>query len=301
MAESQVPGVYGASVQDLHLHLWPHQPGTPTPSLELLERYCSVAAAKGIDLIAITEHSHRFARIAESVLGHWERPRTGRLAEATELVLHTEGGADLDGYVEVLRLAQEQGLPILIGLEVDYLPGAGEAMSSVVAEYPFDILLGSVHWLDAWLFDAYENPTFAGEWEERDVDAVFAQYVDSVVDLAHSGMVDVLAHVDVIKVAGQRAAHLDEHERRLVEGIAASDMVVELSSAGLRKPVDDTYPSGALLGRLLEAGVELTTASDGHTADQVGWAFDHLASELDARGVHTLTTFSRRRPITNQR
>jgi histidinol-phosphatase (PHP family) len=94
---------------------------------------------------------------------------------------------------------------------------------------------------------------------------------------------------------------LDEREHRLVEGIVASGAVVELSSAGLRKPVAGTYPSRVLLGRLLDAGVKLTTASDGHAADQVGWGFDYLASELDARGVDTLTTFLRRRPIINQR
>jgi histidinol-phosphatase (PHP family) len=130
---------------------------------------------------------------------------------------------------------------------------------------------------------------------------VFAQYVDSVIDLACSGTVDVLAHVDVVKVAGHRAGQLNEHERRLVEGVAASNVIVELSSAGLRKPVDDTYPSGTLLDRFLEAGVKLTTASDAHTADQVGWAFDHLMSVLESRSVDTLTTFSRRRPITYQR
>jgi histidinol-phosphatase (PHP family) len=281
-------------VLDLHVHVWPHQPGTATPTLEWLERCCVQAAAKGIDQIAITEHSHRFTRVIESVLPHWERPRHGPVADATMHVLDVEGGADLDAYVEAVLHAQDQGLPVLVGLEVDHLPGATSVMASVLADYPFDVLLGSVHWLDEWLFDAYGTPAFAAVWDERDTDSVFAQYVDAVLELVQSGTVDVLAHLDVIKVAGHRAPRLDEHEDRLIEGISPGDIVIELSSAGLRKPVGATYPSSLLLDRVLEAGFELTTASDAHSIDQIGWGFEGLVADLDARAVRTLTSFRRR-------
>ncbi len=279
---------------DLHVHVWPHEPGNATPTFELLERCCMRAAAKGIDQIAITEHSHRFTRIIESVLPHWERPRHGPVADATTHVLDVEGGADLDAYVEALVHAQDQGLPVLIGLEVDHLPGTVDIMASVLAEYPFDVLLGSVHWLDEWLFDAYGTPAFAAVWNERDTDSVFAQYVDSVLELAQSRTVDVLAHLDVIKVAGHRAPRLRDHEDRLIEGISPDDVVIELSSAGLRKPVADTYPSALLLDRVLDAGFGLTTASDAHSIDHIGWAFASLVAQLDARAVCTLTSFRRR-------
>lgn len=251
----------------------------------------------GIEQIAITEHSHRFGRILDEVIPYWERPQSGPVADATAHVLSVEGRADLDAYVSGLLDGQQAGLPILIGLEVDYLPGAMEAMSGVLGEYPFDVLLGSVHWLDEWLFDAYDNETFARCWLERDLDEIFAQYVDSILDLARSGCADVLAHLDVIKVAGHTAPQLVEHEHRLVQGLADTGLVVEFSSAGLRKPVADTYPSAALLDALLAADVALTTASDGHTLEQIGTGFDRLVNELDARGVTELTTFDRRRQV----
>lgn len=279
---------------DLHVHVWPHTPGTPTPTLDQLARYCERAERVGVTQIAITEHSHRFGRILDGVIPHWDRPLRGPVAEATARVLETEGRADLDDYVAALTAAQEAGLPLLVGLEVDYLPGAVEAMRAVIDEYPFDVLLGSVHWLDEWLFDAYDNEAFAGRWVERDVDDVFAQYVDHVLALVESGIADVLAHVDVIKVAGHVAGRLEEHEARLVDGLADAGVVVELSSAGLRKPVADTYPSANLLDELLAAGVGLTTASDAHTVGQVGSGFDVLRRELRAREVTELTTFRRR-------
>lgn len=282
---------------DLHTHVWPHEPGTPSPTMEQLAEYCEVAAAKGITQIAITEHSHRFTRILEQVVPHWERPSSGPVAEATEHVLRVEGGADLDAYVMAVQAAQQTGLAVLVGLEVDFFPGAMQAMAAVLDDYPFDILLGSVHWLDEWLFDTYENDAFARRWVERDVDGVFAQYVDSVLELVDSGVTDVLAHLDVIKVAGHRAPRLAEHEDRLVRGLAKADVIVEFSSAGLRKPAAETYPSLRLLDALVEAGIGLTTASDAHSVEQIGFGFDTLAEALDARGIAELTTFSRRERV----
>ncbi|MCP5034129.1 MAG: PHP domain-containing protein [Actinomycetia bacterium] len=279
---------------DFHLHLWPHDLGTPQPTFELLERYCERAAEAGIDQIAVTEHSYRFTRVAAEVIPHWERPLHGEVAEASAHVLELEGGADLDGYVRALDEAKRQGLPLLVGLEVDYWPGAIAAMAEVVADYPFDVLLGSVHWLDDWLFDAYEIPAFARRWTERDTDEVYDQYVDSVIDLAQSGLVDVLAHVDVIKVAGHIPSNIEEHYNRLISAVVAADVAVEFSSGGLRKPTAATYPTIDMMKRLVEVDVPLTTASDAHTVDQVGHRFDVLDAALDAAGAISLASFAKR-------
>ena len=293
-----VPAVYGLAMLDLHTHVWPHGPGTPAPSIDLLARYCEAAAERGISEIAITEHSHRFCRIAREVFPHWDRPGSDVLQEATEHVLRVEGGGDLDSYVEAIVSAQRQGLPVLLGLEVDHLPGAGAAMDEVLAEYPFDVLLGSVHWLGAWLFDDYVTPAFATEWGARDLPSVWSDYVDAVIELAQSGSIDVLAHLDVVKVGGHRPPDTREHEARLAAALADLDVVVELSSAGLRKPAEDVYPSPALLDTLLGDGVLLTTASDAHAVAQIGFGFDRLKKELESRSVNALASFRKRKRVT---
>lgn len=282
---------------DHHLHVWRHEPGTPTPTLDQLAAYCDAAEARGVQQIAITEHVYRFDRVQAEVLPHWARPLHGPVADATAHVLQVEGGADLDAYVQALLDAQAAGLPLLVGMEVDGFSGATEAMASVLDDYPFDILLGSVHWLDEWLFDAYGTEVFAAEWERRDTDDVFAQYVDAVLALANSGTIDVLAHVDVIKVAGHRPPRLADHEQRLVRGLATADVAVELSSGGLRKPVADTYPGRTLFARLVDEGVGFTTASDGHSVDQVGMGFDQLRSAMAGAGLDELVTFARRERV----
>lgn len=279
---------------DMHTHVWPHAPGTPVPTMDQLEAYCAAAAAAGVAEVAITEHSHRFTRVAHEVVPHWERTGSPDMQAATDHVLEVEGGADLDAYVAALVGAQERGLPILIGLEVDHLPGASEAMDAVLADYPWDVLLGSVHWLGDWLFDAYGTPAFAQVWADRDVDEVWATYVDEVVALAQSGRVDVLAHLDLIKVAGHRPQRLEPHHARLVQGLAGTAVAVEISTAGWLKPADELYPAPDLLAALHEAGVAFTTASDAHTADRIGHRYADLAQVLDRHGIDELVTFRRR-------
>lgn len=284
---------------DLHTHLWPHEPGVELPTYDDLAWHCEQAAQVGIEQIAVTEHCHRFVEVAHLARAYWERGASPVLRAATDRVWEVEGGARLDDYVQLLVDAQARGLPLLVGLEVDHLPGMNDALAGLLRGYPFDVLLGSVHWIDDWLFDAYDDAVFAAEWDRRPADAVWEAYVDAVVELLGVGAVDVVAHVDVVKVAGRRPSDPARHERRLCEAIAASGVAVEVSSAGLRKPAGELYPSPSLLAMLHEAGVALTTASDAHRREQLGAGFGVLASALREIGVTEVTTFDRRvrRPI----
>jgi histidinol-phosphatase (PHP family) len=279
---------------DLHTHIWPHEPGTALPTYDQLARSCDDAARLGVHQIAITEHCNRFEEIADVALRLWRRDGPPELRARADHVWETERGAHLDAYIDLLVTAQDRGLPVLVGLEVDDLPGANEAISEIIAEYPFDVLLGSVHWIGPWLFDAYGDTVFAAEWKARHVDDVWTAYIDAVVELARSGRVDVLAHVDVIKVTGARPRDIASFEARLAAAIVAAGVAVEVSSAGLRKPAAEIYPSPTLLRALCAGGVAFTTASDAHRPDQIGSGFAALREELRQLGVESLTSFRRR-------
>jgi histidinol-phosphatase (PHP family) len=283
-------------VIDLHTHVWRHEDEVVLPSYDELAHVCERAARAGVEQLAVTEHCHRFEEVLAAVRPLWRRTGSDELVAATERVLEHERGAHLDDYVALLLDAQTRGLPLLVGLEVDHLPGADEAVSAVLGPYPFDVLLGSVHWLDAWLFDAYGDPVFAAEWDRRSIDDVWESYVDAVIELAESGRVDVLAHLDVLKVTGRRPADITRFDDRLVAALARAGVVVEVSSAGWRKPVGEPYPSPALVARLHDAGVAFTTASDAHEPGLIGDRFADVAALLRASGVTELTTFERRRP-----
>jgi histidinol-phosphatase (PHP family) len=77
-------------------------------------------------------------------------------------------------------------------------------VAALLAGYPFDVLLGSVHWLGAWLFDPLDWAQAQQQWAIRGVERVWGDYTRAVEELAGTRAVDVLAHPDLAKVAGHR-------------------------------------------------------------------------------------------------
>ena len=115
--------------------------------------------------------------------------------------------ADLDAYVELAVAAKASGLPVVVGLEVDFYRGRMDRVADLLAGYPFDVLLGSVHWIGAWRFDHLDDPVSMAQWSARDVDRCWDDYTAAVEELAATATCDVLAHPDLIKAAGRRPEH----------------------------------------------------------------------------------------------
>ncbi len=281
---------------DYHLHLWAHgQRDTPL-TVERVAAYCERAAAAGVTEVALTEHLFRFTQADAVLSGFWEDDPNPALRAAMAAYWSHHASADLDAYVEAVLEAKAAGLPVVLGLEVDHYAGRMDKVGALLDGYPFDVLLGSVHWLDAWGFDNYEDRVFAAEWERRSVEQAWASYCDALEELAGSGACDVLAHVDLIKVIGRRPSSIHEHHARMAEVVAASGLVVEVSSAGWRKPVGEAYPAPELLTRLHAAGVAVTTASDAHTLVDVGAGLADLRPLLADAGYRSLSAYRRRQP-----
>jgi histidinol-phosphatase (PHP family) len=172
-------------------------------------------------------------------------------------------------------------------------------VAGLLAGYPFDVLLGSVHWVGAWRFDDLDDPASMAEWSAREVDACWDAYTGAMEELAASRSCDVLAHPDLIKVTGHVPDAPAEWWDRLAEAAEASGMAAEVSSAGWRKPVDEQYPAAGLLDRFVARGVPLTTASDAHRLEHVAERADDLRAVLAAAGADTLQAYRGRvgRPV----
>lgn len=281
---------------DYHLHLWAHGNPATAPTLEELTAYCDKAATAGVSEIALTEHLFRFAQ-ADSVLGgFWEDDPNPALRPTMAAYWKAHATADLDVYVEAVLAAKDAGLPVVLGLEVDYYAGKMDKVAGLLEGYPFDVLLGSVHWIGAWGFDNYDDPVMEAEWDLRAIDDVWDSYTESLEELAASGVCDVLAHPDLCKVTGRAPMVPDEFYDRMAEAAAASGMAAEVSSAGLRKPVGEAYPAPALLQRFHDLGVPVTTASDAHGLPDVADRTEDLRRLLHDAGYDSLTAYSARRP-----
>jgi len=283
-------------VLDYHLHLWPHGQRDTAPTLDQVAAYCERADAHGVTEIALTEHLFRFREADALLRGFWDDEPVAALRASMGRYWDEHAHAELDAYVECALAAKAAGLPVVLGLEVDYYRGRMEDVATLLAGYPFDVLLGSVHWIGTWRFDDLDDPASMEEWSVRSVDDAWSDYVTAVEELAASGTCDVLAHPDLIKVTGHRPVAPEECWDRLVEATVSSGMAAELSSAGWRKPAAEAYPAPGLLAKFVAGGVPLTTASDAHRLSDVADRSSDLAGLLDALGVETLRAFSDRAP-----
>jgi len=167
---------------------------------------------------------------------------------------------------DVLDLKEEykSQINILLGYEVDYLEGH---MDERVLNANVDYLIGSVHFIDDWGFD---NPEFIGRYESEDIDAIWQKYFDAVEKMAQSRLFDIVGHVDLIKVFKFLPNRpILEICKNALLAIKASDMVLEINMAGLRKPIHEPYPSLEILQEAFRLKIPITFGSDAHAPEQV--------------------------------
>jgi histidinol-phosphatase (PHP family) len=279
---------------DSHVHIQPHGE-KPLMTRERLERYVEAGRAAGVERIAFTEHLFRFHEALALLRDWWDDDGDPVLAAATHKYLEDEVSGSIAEYVRLIDEAKADGLPVLLGLEMDWVPGREKELRAFLAPYDWDIVLGSVHWIGAWGFDSASIPVFAAEWERRDTDAVFADYAGLLRDLAASNLCDVLAHPDLPKLMGHRPQHITPLHAAIIEAAADGGCAVEINSNGYNKPVAQAYPDADVLVRAHAAGLAVTLASDAHQPERVGERFDDLAALARDAGYEQFASFESRR------
>ena len=275
---------------DTHVHLQPHG-SKPPMTLARIEEYVRVAQERGVTAIAITEHLSRFEEAYKALLGWWDADPDERLREMVAYYWQDTVSGSVADYVRVVEQAKSAGLPVYLGLEMDWIPGKAETLREFLAPYDWDIVLGSVHYVGAWGID---DENFMFEWEKRDVATAWGDYAASMRELAETGLADVLTHPDVVKKFGHRPADETPLHSAIVEGAIATGMAVELNTNGLRK-CEEIFPALPLVERARAAGLPVTLASDAHVPEHVGHAFDEAAAWARRAGYEEASYYVGRR------
>src|SRR6266513_1764554 len=245
---------------DYHMHLQGHRVQRYTQ--ELLQPWADSARRLGIKDIAFTDHDRYHA------------------------------GVDFD---EINRLRERNpDLQIRAGIELDNDPIHSSAGRKWIEKNwdKLDFVLGSVHFLERadQMFDSV--PDGAAQFQGRNIDAMYAEYFRCLRELIATGLVDSLAHLDLIKIHGHRpTADIGALVNETLEFIHARNLAIELSTAGWRKPVNEPYPSASIIEVAMEKGNQFTTASDAHSHVQLGGNFAKLAHKMAELGIRKVCIF----------
>lgn len=193
-----------------------------------------------------------------------------------------------------LKEIYKKDIEILLGYEVDYLKG--DYILDEIINGKVDYLIGSVHFInDNWGFD---NPEFIGEYKNKDIDTIWEDYFQSVQNMVKLNKFDIVGHLDLIKVF----KFLPKKDIKTIatscmKDIKKYNMVLEVNSAGFRKPIKEQYPSKELLELAFELDIPITLGSDAHSVEQVGLYYDEVISIIKNIGYSKVVSFNNRDKI----
>jgi histidinol-phosphatase (PHP family) len=264
---------------DYHVHLRPDESeNTPEQFFTRAnaERYREQAAERGIAELGVAEHVYRFTQ----ALDVWEHP-----------FWRTYAVDDLDDYCAFVR----EETDLKLGIEADFIPGREDNMANLLDARGWDYVVGSIHFVGDQALDTEE---FSIWTKTASPERIWARYFEMLAQAAQSGLFDILAHPDLVKVWGKDRPLPEGDLRRFyypaMEVIADCDVAIEVSTAGWRKPVGEIYPAPAFLEMAIDAGKPLALSSDAHTPDLLGHEYERAVELLDSMGVKEIAVFERR-------
>ena len=195
---------------------------------------------------------------------------------------------------DVLRLRHEYPeITIRLAVEADFIVDRESTLKGILDRYPWDYVLGSVHFLGDWAMD---DGRFLERYDEWDIDALYEHYFELMLRAAESGHFDTMAHLDLVKKFGHRPRkELADLYGRVARRLAAAGVAVEVNTSGLYKPVAELYPHPDLLTACRKAGVPATLGSDAHAPEEVARDFPLAIEHLRAAGYERVVAYEGRR------
>ncbi len=244
-----------------------------------LREYIEQAIELGFDEIGVSDHFPLF-----------HIPEERKLSEIT---MEPE---ELDGYVEeAIRLKEEyrQQIQVRVGIEADYVPGWEEFLERELAKYPFDYILGSVHFIGEW---DHSDSRCVHHWEGKDIEQVYREYYRLVEQAADSRLFDSLAHFDVIKRFNHRPdSDLTDVITGVLQTVKRNDLCVEVNTSGEFMPVKEVFPSNQILSICKQLDIMLTVGSDAHAPHRVGTNIKRTYEQLRELGFQQIAGFVQRK------
>lgn len=201
--------------------------------------------------------------------------------------------ARLPEYFDVIqRLGKKYPLPVIkTGIEVDYLPDKKGLIEEYLKRFPFDYVIGSVHYIGTETVDLGRE-FYTG----KEMDRLFAEYFELVAEAAFTGFFDIMAHPDLIRIFGHRfPGNPEPLYRKLATSLKAAGVAFEINTNGMNKPLGAFYPDTRFLHCFAEEGVPLCINSDAHMPSRLGQHFDAARRLAEQAGFRETATFTGRK------
>ena len=211
----------------------------------------------------------------------------------------------LDEYCKVVRGLNGRGITILLGLEIDFIPGFTKPIEEYRKIFPFDYFIGSVHLVrngtnpGLWFIDGPDVSIYDQGLEEvfqGDIRRGVKSYYHQINEMILTQKPDIIGHLDKIKMHN-RNRYFREDENwyiQLVDEtldlIKEAHSVVEVNTRGIyKKRSDSLYPGPDILKKIHAMRIPVTISSDAHRPDELSLYFRETKKLLSDIGFEALS------------
>ena len=127
---------------------------------------------------------------------------------------------------------------------------------------------------------------------------IWKSYFEAYTKMVESCLFDFLAHPDLVKKFGHRPeGDLSRFYHDTLDTVAEAGIVLEVSTAGLRKDVHEIYPSRDFLLAAHLRHIPIVINSDAHAPEEVAYEFDQAYAFVRDVGYTEVMRFEKRKAV----
>ena len=257
-----------------------------------VQGFFDAAAQRGLDEIGISEHSHTFPEferlyyddltLDDSAVGRFQ----------SKWLKKNKFKHSLDDYFAFMdRLKSTH--KVKTGIEVCNFRDQS-AVKNILDRWDFDYVIGSIHFLDGWGFDA---SALVEEFDRHDLRDLYERYTIEVERLAAAGLYDILGHPFNLWVFNVLPTFdPTEYYERAARALASANMAIDINTGTrYRYPIKKISPPPKFLEIAAKHGLPIITSSDAHQPEDCGRFIDEAIEYARGVGYSTCLRFTRRK------
>ncbi len=198
----------------------------------------------------------------------------------------------LPEYFETILKLRKQypDIEVRIGIELDYIPNTLAETEKILGSFPFDYVIGSVHYMGEETVDL--GPEF---YVGKDIELVYENYFNLVTEAASTGFFDIIGHPDLVRIHRYRPeGDISRLYGMLAAAFEVHDVAFEVNTNGRNKPLRSFYPDMKYIGLFAQHGVPVCVNSDAHFPERIGQYFDEAYDLLRRAGYSEMAVFKNR-------
>ncbi len=256
-----------------------------------VEGFFKAAKKRGLSEIGISEHSHTFPEFEklyydDLILDDSEVGAFQKIWLKTNKFKHT-----LKDYFDFMSELKKTHA-VKIGIEVCNFQNQA-AVKKILDDWNFDYIIGSVHFLWGWGYDASK---IKAEWARHDLREIYEQYTREVEKLAAAGIYDILGHPFNIRLFKYFPDFdVTNYLERVAVAMKKNNLAVDVNTGTkYRYPVQEISPYTDFMKVAAAYDLPIIISSDAHQPEDCGNFCDEAVDYVKKFGYKKILRFNKR-------